>query len=177
MLNCANSLSSCFARLLYHASLPGLWSRSLGTGLCAERGGVGGIPDPPSSVKRKSGCCEPGTFQLTQEFFVGRKADQVTLPFLGPWQGQREDVTQLDGMRQCSKPGCPQSPSSSWGWGKGDTVRRRAQVNCTAFPKWLSVAILLWKQVGIVGKLCAHASSIHHMTGAQPFLATELGSW
>lgn len=39
-----------------------------------------------------------------------------------------------------------------------------------AFPKGLSAAILLWKQVGIVGKLYAHASSIHPMTqntGAQ----------
>lgn len=40
-------------------------------------------------------------------------------------------------------------------------------MHCMAFPKWLSAAILLWKQVGIVGKLYAPASSIHHMTGAQ----------
>lgn len=37
---------------------------------------------------------------MAQEFFVGRKADQVTPSFLGPRQGQREGVVQLDGMRQ-----------------------------------------------------------------------------
>lgn len=65
---------------------PDLWSRSLGTPLCAEWGGVGGTSDLPPSVKRKSGCCEPGTFQLTQKFFVGQKAHQVTSLFLGSWQ-------------------------------------------------------------------------------------------
>lgn len=79
---------------------PGLWSRSLRTPLCAEWGGVGGTSDPPPSMKRKSGCCEPGTFQPTQKFFVGRKTHQVTSLFLGSWQWQRVGVIQLDGMRQ-----------------------------------------------------------------------------
>lgn len=39
-----------------------------------------------------------GFFQLTQEFFVGRKTDQVISPSLGPWQEQREGVIYLDGM-------------------------------------------------------------------------------
>lgn len=57
-------------------------------------------PSASSSMRRKSGCCEPGTFHLGQEFFVGRRVAQVTLTFLGPLQGQREGVIQLDGMRQ-----------------------------------------------------------------------------
>lgn len=43
-------------------------------------------------------CCEPGIFQLTQEFPVGRKADEVISPSMGPWQGQKEGVIYLDGM-------------------------------------------------------------------------------
>lgn len=73
--------------------LPGLWSRSLGTPLCAEWGGVGGTPHPPPFVKRKSGCCDPG-------ILCGWEGGSSSPPFLGPRQGQREGVIQLDGMRQ-----------------------------------------------------------------------------
>lgn len=80
---------------------------------------AGRIPGPPPFMARKSDCCEPGIFQLTQEFSVGRKADQVISPSLGSWQGQREGVTSLDGMTDYVQNMAPLFFQLFLGWGDG----------------------------------------------------------
>lgn len=193
MLGCVNSLFHAsllaFLALLHRAFLvagfatqgfPGLWSRSLGTPLCAEWGGGGGTSDLPPSMKKKSGCCEPGTFQPIQKFFVGRKAHQVTSLFLGSWQWQRVGVMQLNGMRQrMFKTQFTSVSQPILGLGKGRCSKKEGPGELYDIPKvaFSSHLAMEASKVRIVGKLYAHASFIHHVMGAWTFLATEHGRW
>lgn len=115
--------------------------------LCVEYSGKSRWNTWPSSLYGKKIPTDPG-------IPCGEEGRSGHFPISGAMAGTegRSDILGRNDII-CSKHGSPYSPNPSWGWGMGERVRRRAQVHCTVFPKWLSAAILLWKQVGTVGKV------------------------
>lgn len=123
---------------VYHIGLS--WSL-----LCAEYSGKSRWNTWPSSLYGKK--IPDWDFPTDPGNFCGSEGRSGHFPISGAMAGTegRSDILEWNDII-CSKHGSSYSPSPSWGGGMGERVRRRAQVLRTVFPKWLSAAILWWKQ-------------------------------